>query len=114
MSATKNFGTILRELRNLRELTQEELALRTERSVDAVSQWERGLYWPNFETLVRLGKALDVPVRVFFQDGDLAQSEQRAMLEIQASVILSGLTDSDLKVAVEQLTALAKRTKSAS
>ncbi|WP_352661851.1 helix-turn-helix transcriptional regulator [Mesorhizobium sp. M0621] len=114
MSATKNFGTILRELRKLRELTQDDLALRTDRSVDAVSQWERGLNWPNFETLVRLGKALDVPVRVFFQEGDLTQSEQRAMLEIQAGVILSGLNDGDLQVAVEQLRALAKRTQSAS
>lgn len=113
MSATTNFGTILRELRKLRDLTQEDLALRTDRSLDAVSQWERGVYWPNFETLVRLGKALDVPVRVFFQEGDLAQSEQRAMLEIQAGVILSGLSDSDLKVAIEQLKALAKRNQSA-
>ncbi|MBZ9812472.1 helix-turn-helix domain-containing protein [Mesorhizobium sp. CA7] len=114
MSATKNFGTILRELRSLRQLTQEDLALRTDRSVDAVSQWERGVYWPNFETLVRLGRALDVPVRVFFQEGDLAQSEQRAMLEVQAGLILSGLSDTDLKVAIEQLKALAKRSQSAS
>ncbi|MBZ9979768.1 helix-turn-helix domain-containing protein [Mesorhizobium sp. BR-1-1-8] len=114
MSAITNFGTILRELRKLRELTQEDLALRTDRSVDAVSQWERGVYWPNFETLVRLGKALDVPVRVFFQEGNLTQAEERAMLEIQAGVILSGLTDSDLRVAIEQLKALAKRTQSAS
>lgn len=73
---------------------------------------ERGVYWPNFETLVRLGKALDVPVRVFFQEGDLAQSEHRAMLEIQAGLILSGLSDTDLQIAIEQLKALAKRGQS--
>lgn len=114
MSAIKNFGTILRELRKLRELTQGDLAHLTGRSVDAVSQWERGLNWPNFETLVRLGKALDVPVRVFFQEGDVAQSEQRAMLETQAAVALSRLSDGDLQIAIEQLKALAKRTHPAS
>ncbi|WP_264484354.1 hypothetical protein [Mesorhizobium sp. PAMC28654] len=43
----------------------------------------------------------------------MAQSEQRATLEIQAGLILSGLSDRDLNVAIEQLKALAKRTRSA-
>ncbi|TPI27104.1 helix-turn-helix transcriptional regulator [Mesorhizobium sp. B3-1-9] len=109
MSAIDKFGTILRELRKLRGLTQDDLAARTGRSLDAVSQWERGVNWPSFETLIRLSEALDVPVETFFDQTPGKRSDDRLNREVEARVLLRDLTDSDLVVAVEQLRALARR-----
>jgi transcriptional regulator with XRE-family HTH domain len=109
MSVTTNFSPVLKELRKQRGLTQEDLAMRTGRSVDAVSQWERGLNWPTFETLIRLADALDVPPRTFFDNGREDRSGERVQLETEAGLILAEFNDTDLKVAVEQLRALAKR-----
>lgn len=109
MADTPNFGKILRELRRLRGLTQEELAHKANRSVDAVSQWERAVNWPSFRTVVRLGEALDVPVRVFFDQPEKPRSDDRFKKEIEARLLLDELSDGDLSVAVEQLRALARR-----
>ena len=45
------FAKRLRELRKERQLTQEELSARLELTKQAVSQWERGVREPGFETL---------------------------------------------------------------
>jgi transcriptional regulator with XRE-family HTH domain len=45
------------------------LAEKVERTVDAISQLERGRSLPSFETLERLALALDVPIRDFFDVG---------------------------------------------
>ncbi|TGU95010.1 XRE family transcriptional regulator [Mesorhizobium sp. M00.F.Ca.ET.151.01.1.1] len=109
MSAIDNFGMILKELRKLRGLTQDDLASRTGRSLDAVSQWERGVNWPSFETLIRLSEALDVPVENFFEQNMANRSGDRLKKEVEARLLLGDLADGDLVVAVEQLRALAKR-----
>jgi transcriptional regulator with XRE-family HTH domain len=109
MSTAKKFGTALRELRKLRNLTQEELSSRIGRSVDAVSQWERGINSPSFETLMLLAAALDVPAKTFFEYLDTDLPEARFKLELAAITMLSDLSDSDLLVAVEQIRALANR-----
>lgn len=109
MAATYNFGRILKQVRRLRGLTQEELAQKAGRSVDAVSQWERSVNWPGFDTMVRLSDALEVPVRAFFDQVEGTGSEERLQKESEARLLLSGLSDGDLAVAVEQLRALSRR-----
>ncbi|MDN2578730.1 helix-turn-helix transcriptional regulator [Aquibium sp. ELW1220] len=108
MSAVDKFGVILRELRKQRGLTQEELASKTGRSVDAVSQWERGLAWPSFETLILLGRALEVPVKTFFEIAE-ERSPDRVRMEAALSALVAKLQDDDLKVAVEQISVLTNR-----
>ena len=108
MSTTTSLGKILKELRKLRGLTQEDLAMQTGRSVDAVSQWERGVNWPNFDTIERLAKALDVPVKAFFDNKDETLTD-RKRLEMEASLIISKLSESDLRVAIDQLRAFSGR-----
>lgn len=108
MSTTTSLGKILKELRKLRGLTQEDLAMQTGRSVDAVSQWERGINWPNFETIERLAKALDVPVKAFFDDKEETLTD-RKRLELEAGRLISELNDRDLRIAVEQLKAFSDR-----
>lgn len=109
MAAPHKFGVILREIRRVKGMTQEELAQKAGRSVDAVSQWERAVNWPTFDTLVRLSAALEVPVRTFFEQTEAPRSDQRLRMEIEARMLLEGMSDRDLSIAVDQLRALARR-----
>ncbi len=72
-----------------------------DRSVDSVSQLERGVNLPSFETLDRLSSALGVPVKEFFDHAD--DSGERAELITTANGIMRKLNDRDLRIAVEQL-----------
>jgi transcriptional regulator with XRE-family HTH domain len=65
-SAKISFGRRLRQLRRERDLTQEQLAEVAEVSVDLVSNIERGVNAPSFETLERLAAALSLPIKDLF------------------------------------------------
>jgi transcriptional regulator with XRE-family HTH domain len=106
MSPIDQFGTILKQLRKLRGLTQEDLAQRTGRSVDAVSQWERGVNWPSFDTLVRLSEALDVPAATFFETC-IAETDDRFERKIEARLLIESMTDRQLDLATSLLRVLA-------
>ncbi len=60
------FGRRLRELRKQKDLTQEQLAEAAQISVEFLSNMERGVNAPSFETLERLAMALNVDVKEFF------------------------------------------------
>jgi len=60
------FGSRLRVLRRAAGLTQEEVAARTDLSVDFISLVERGKSAPSFDSLAKLADALGVEVREFF------------------------------------------------
>jgi transcriptional regulator with XRE-family HTH domain len=82
-------GTIGRELRALRKargLTLEELARRSEVSMGLISQIERGLGNPSFNTLVQLAHALNVPIgRLFHTVGEtspVVRTDRRRLLDI--------------------------------
>ncbi|WP_340647024.1 helix-turn-helix transcriptional regulator [Phenylobacterium sp.] len=108
MSLKLRVGGRLREIRKSRGLTQERLAERIERSVDAVSALERGLALPSFETLEKLAEALDVPIRDFFDLEDGA-SEHRTHMLTRLLMNARALGDADLEIAVEQVALLARR-----
>jgi XRE family transcriptional regulator, regulator of sulfur utilization len=60
MDVRKQFGRILRGLRNARKLTQEELAYRASIDVTYLSDLERGKWNPSLAVLVDLARALAV------------------------------------------------------
>jgi len=60
------FGRRLRQLRRQNDLTQEQLAEVTGISVDMLSNIERGVNAPSFETMEKLATAFKVRVRDFF------------------------------------------------
>lgn len=60
------FGKRLRQLRRERDLTQEYLAEAAEISVDMLSNIERGVNAPSFETLEKLAAVLKVQIHLFF------------------------------------------------
>jgi transcriptional regulator with XRE-family HTH domain len=63
----RSFGKRLRYLRRSRDITQEQLAELTGRSVNFISLVENGDTSPSFATLERLAKALHVEVAELFK-----------------------------------------------
>ncbi len=61
-----HFAKRLRLRRLEQQLTQQDLARLTGLSSNFISNLERGINTPSFETLESLSKALKVPARYFF------------------------------------------------
>jgi transcriptional regulator with XRE-family HTH domain len=62
------FGKNLRRVRRQKDITQEQLAESAEISVEFLSNIERGINAPSFETIEKLSRVLDVPAKIFFED----------------------------------------------
>jgi DNA-binding XRE family transcriptional regulator len=60
------FGRRVRQVRRQQDLTQEQLAEAAGISVEFLSNIERGVNAPSFETLEKLAEVLQVPVQELF------------------------------------------------
>ncbi len=60
------FGKRLRKIRRHNDLTQERLAEMLGVSVEFVSNMERGVNAPSFETIEKIAQAFDLPVNELF------------------------------------------------
>jgi transcriptional regulator with XRE-family HTH domain len=109
MDTKLRFGLRVRELRKRRGLTQDQLAELIERSTDAVSNLERGISLPNFDTLERLSEKLSVPIREFFDFDDPNDSPERTRMLAAIRDVARQLSDADLRVALSQIEALRER-----
>ncbi len=72
MSIEEQIGIKIRDLRNQNDLTQEELADRTELTKGFISQLERGLTAPSVSTLLDIVECLGTNLSDFFrEEGDV-------------------------------------------
>jgi transcriptional regulator with XRE-family HTH domain len=100
-------GARLRAARIARNLSQNALAEKIDRTEDTVSNIERGLTGPTIATLERLGRALDIPVSVFLEDDDRPTvNKKRVEYELQIRDLLKRLSMHELKIARKQILAL--------
>ncbi|MBN9079821.1 MAG: hypothetical protein BGN87_13285 [Rhizobiales bacterium 65-79] len=108
MDLKRNIAIRLKAVRKARGLTQNELAERTERSVDAISNIERGKGLPSVETLDVLAKALEIPIAELFSQSLEGRRESAARLVLLARLndLGRGFGDRDLETAVRLLEAL--------
>lgn len=60
------FGKRLQQLRIEVGMTQEQLADKTQLTVESISNMERGLYGPKFENLEKIAAVLKVQVKELF------------------------------------------------
>lgn len=60
------FGKRLRYLRRSKDMTQEQLAEAAGISVEFVSNIERGVNAPSFETIEKIAQVLRVPIQELF------------------------------------------------
>lgn len=70
ISLERRFGEHLREMRKERRYTQDELAERSDLSVDAIRRIERGAFSPSLATLAKLSAGLGVSLRTLFESLD--------------------------------------------
>lgn len=72
----KAFGTVLREHRQRRSLSQEELAMEADLARNYVSMLERGLRKPSLEAVFALAAALEVtPTRLVADVWELVSAD---------------------------------------
>lgn len=111
MDSRARFALRLRSLRKAAAFTQEELAARVGRSVDAISNLERGKSLPNFETIELLAASLSVPIKTLFDFDEHSELNRRGQLieELQAVAVM--LAESDLELAVDQVRAIQRSRK---
>ncbi len=75
------FGQKIKRLRKLKGLSQEELAVAINKTVDTVSNVERGVSMPRLESVCDLAAVLGVPVYELFYMQDMpAKDKQRLAL----------------------------------
>ncbi|GLR82901.1 helix-turn-helix transcriptional regulator (plasmid) [Azospirillum oryzae] len=102
-------GARLRARRLALNLTQEQVAEAIARTVETVSNLERGRAFPGLDTLEQLGRVLDLPLgNLFGEVGTAAVSSRRAELRARLLALADGLADADLEIAVRQVEALAE------
>jgi transcriptional regulator with XRE-family HTH domain len=66
----KRFGKRLRQIRRHKDLTQEQLAEAVGITAEYLSNLERGVNAPSFETLEKLAEVLEVDVTELFGGAD--------------------------------------------
>jgi transcriptional regulator with XRE-family HTH domain len=102
----RQIGLRVRAYRLERRLTQEQLAEMIERSVETISNLERGTSLPNEATLRRLAKSLDVPFEDLLIDRSSGASG-RSIEFFQATELLKMMDEKKLKLAYNILKIIA-------
>ncbi len=66
MDLKQNLGKNIQSYRKLNRMTQEKLAELVDVEINSISSIERGKYFPSPENLVKISKALNVPLSDLF------------------------------------------------
>lgn len=95
----RRIGQRVRALRESRGLTQEQLAEAIDRSVQTVSNIERGQTLAGLDALESMAHCFKVPISDFFDEGRTS-SPNRAGIEIRIRDVIRELTDLEAEVAL--------------
>jgi len=109
MDLKRRVGLRVRTVRRERGLTQEDVAAAIGKTVETVSNIERGQTLASLETLEALSSYLRIPMREFFDgDGrDPKDDPRRFELEVRAQQLLRAMPIADVEIAVAQVEILA-------
>jgi putative transcriptional regulator len=100
MELAQQVGLRIKELRELRGLTQNRLGVLAAKTSDEISRIERGVREPKFDTLELVAAALQVPVRELFSvSGGLIAKEARPSYGLSNS---SGELSPDAALVIRQ------------
>lgn len=93
-------GQRIRAARDIRGLSQEELAARAKINNSFLSQLERGLKAPSLKTLDAIARSLEVPISQLFADDEEATS---SLVEREVADLLANATAAQKRDLVELL-----------
>lgn len=100
-------GLRIRGERLARGITQEQLSEHINRTVETVSNLERGKAWPGIDTLLQICSVFQITIAELFENEDVSHPSRRRMdLQARMRVLMDSLTDSDLEIAVRQVEVL--------
>jgi len=88
----RSFGAKVQSLREARGMTQEQLAERIDRSVDTISNIERGANSTRIETAGRIAEVLGVSLPELFEFGEMDSGRKRRR---QINVLAEALSRQD-------------------
>ena len=88
-----NNGEKIASLRKAKGMTQAELGPELNVTFQAVSKWERGESYPDFDTMSRLAKLFGVPLSYFEndEDGETAATVTAAQESVSAPKVMLGV-----------------------
>lgn len=92
----KELAIRIKSIRQSAKISQEDLATRINRSVDAVSAIERGKSFPNYDTLKRLADAFGMTVAELLKEDGETLLLERAQLIADMNVKMREASDKDL------------------
>ncbi|MBO6669651.1 helix-turn-helix transcriptional regulator [Parvibaculum sp.] len=105
-SLKKHVGGRIRAARKDAGLTQDQLAGMIDKSVETISNLERGHTAPSLETLDHLARALAQPVEWFLsglKSNKVGDTATTALLRTEIDLLLSGMNESELRKAADIL-----------
>lgn len=101
-------GLRIRGERLARGITQEQLSERIDRTVETVSNLERGKAWPGIDTLLQICDVFQISIAQLFEDEGVSHpSRRRVELQARLKNLTNSLMDDDLEIAVRQVEVLA-------
>lgn len=103
VSLTK-FGEILMQLRQEKHLSQAELGSEIYVSGGTISNYEKGVHYPDVEKLIKLADYFNVSI-----DYLLGRSTSRLSPDVFAQTVLDGTTIGDIVQSIQQLSPVRKR-----
>lgn len=77
-----SLGNRIRELRKLKQLSQEEIAEQCGVSPSSVSRWETGNLSPSYKHLTQLAKVLDIDISDFYTSPETSVPKSVVLSEI--------------------------------
>jgi len=108
MDFRNRVGLRVRAIRQELGLTQDQFAEKIDRSIETISNIERGKSYPGFETLERLWSNLDIHPKVFFEfdEPEKKISNKRAQLLEDLRSSINMMSDRELEIALKQMQVL--------
>ena len=102
----RNIGLRIKATRQAHKITQEKLAEKCGITTEAISNIERGVNFPSFETLGTIAQALDSHMTDLIDVMSTVTTPRRTLLEAEAIAVLRSLPEEKLIIVAKMITAL--------
>lgn len=102
------FTTILKELRTLKNLSHEDVALALDLPIEVYSQIEAGTLVPDEETLELMTEYFNVSMDYLITGDDVNEAFQKVKNDLVAALIAANLSEEEVKRFLKNMTEEAK------